>query len=352
MKLSSLSVLGAVLSKLRPGTDPETAAPSYNATAAAQRYIYANMSPLDPSMCAPHEASHYRQPFLGPPNSCPVPLGAGGERLHNWLPGPKAAAQRVADMAADPTDPRSWHPWTHRPVCGTETQYCVFTLASLPASGVGSLGDDSAQGISIITTPEMAAYSAHPHQYALHPDALRMFADFAAMSPAFSVQRVGRSQGGGAIVVNGTRLTTDKGFGAVAVRDIAAGEAVVVDRPALLAHHKVLSDADAEEYGSHEDDHGLGREAAADRQRLWAAAVDQLPPAMAKRIRHDMNVLPKYANMAVAKEVAGAFSHEEQVFASNSFMLGLDSYGFKGLFPNVAVRRRRAGRIVSHLDKR
>ncbi len=49
-------------------------------------------------------------------------------------------------------DPRSWDPWTHRPYCAG-SRFCVYTNAMLPRR----------DGISIITTPEIAASSMSLH---------------------------------------------------------------------------------------------------------------------------------------------------------------------------------------------
>ncbi|OAA66534.1 set domain containing protein [Niveomyces insectorum RCEF 264] len=336
-------------------------------TAQAAAYTYAAMSPVDPELCATTPQSFFRQKLLGPPTACPVPLGRGGQRQHRWLPGAKQRRPEnlIADLHQDPSDPQNWFPWTHRPVCGAETNYCVFSLATLPASSLGSGngsddnggdgggggGEATAQGISILTTPEMAAYTLHPHQFAWYADALRMFDPFAAESPAFAIGPVGTGS---------TAATKNNRTGAVATRRIRAGEPVLVDRPVVLAHFKQAvtdeNDATAARFGGRahqeEDDHGLGRESAADRQRLWRAAVDQLPPAVARRLHSDdMHVLPRYAQQKPTTNTAGRstaakpasdpapppqLAHEEQVFASNAFMVNINGYPMKALFPNVA----------------
>ncbi|EFX05802.1 set domain containing protein [Grosmannia clavigera kw1407] len=237
---------------------------------------------------------------------------------------------------SNPADPKSWKPWTHPPECGVASSYCVFTQTTLPASGRGILdsnnmasNDTSPQGISIITTPEQAAYSLNPLELSFAPEFLEIYKKFADLPPAFAVHQHPTSP--------------LKGDGLFATRSIRAGEPVIVDRPALLAHFKVMTDEMTRALGSDEDDHGLGPETDSDRTRMWNAAAERLPPHIIDRI-YNMTVLPRYNKlfqMLPAEDFSPenappVFSHIEKVFASNSFAMTVKGYAYKALFPNVA----------------
>lgn len=295
----------------------------------------------DLKVCAAKGANAYfRQPWEPVPDTCPIPLGRDGRRRHRRFPRLNQTPEDILDSpTADPADPNSWLPWTHRPYCGVATSHCVFTSASLPATGRGTLdnsnvasNDTSAQGISIITTPEMAAHSLHPLEFSLGPDSLEAYNKFASLPPAFAVRPHPTSPA--------------KGEGVFATQSIRAGEPVVVDRPALLAHFKVAGDEAIEAFGTDEDDHGLGPETDSDRAWMWTAAVDRLPSNVADRIS-SMSVLPRYKKFSnvlsatedpTQKKPPPMFSFIENIFASNSFALAIKGYPFKALFPNSAVR--------------
>lgn len=105
-------------------------------------------------------------------------------------------------------DPLSWRPWTHRPYCA-DSRYCVFT---------NSMFGGKNHGVSIITTPEIAASS---------PSLL--------LKLAGGVEPLSR-------YINATErppyVVIDipgKGKGVVATRLISRGEVFMAEYPRILA---------------------------------------------------------------------------------------------------------------------
>ncbi|EPE06592.1 set domain containing protein [Ophiostoma piceae UAMH 11346] len=480
-------------------------------------------------------------------DTCPIPIGANGERMYHWLPKGKSLNERRAQDKDVGLNPDTWMPWTHRPVCAEKGKYCVFSTASIPGLPLGSTpeivmhestptltdsvrskidsyvslikdysgGDEKSghataidnvnttlltpekntvynskwesllgkytdkealfQGVSILTTPEMAASDLHPSNFELQPEALARYDHFAKLPPAFKIQKIPdlpdvplevsvedvlkqkadkdyrdelrqnpndenssvrdeehnkddkvaeshtfldsdddnddddgvEGDDFGDIVIDSgedesanaedaevqdsakkeftpevqdminrrdramkpakktpVELTSSKGWGAVANRDIHAGEPVIMERPAIVAHDALiaLGDDDMAVHGSHltmdEDDHGLALESVENRAHLWKTMVDNLPPATSARVR-SLNVLPKYradfqerpagldtmnqtSNEYIDadhefRNAASQLSFEEKVFDSNAFAMSINGYSMKGLFPRISI---------------
>ncbi|KAI2601831.1 SET domain-containing protein [Hypoxylon sp. NC1633] len=118
----------------------------------------------------------------------------------------------------------TWAPWKRRPYCVEPfladepgPQFCVYTFEPFR-------GD---QGISIITTPVLAAGMIDALDDAVVPPKLRDFS-----SPALTA-----GQGSPAYVI---KDVPGKGKGLVAKRKIRKWELVLVDHPALLAHMDIF----------------------------------------------------------------------------------------------------------------
>ncbi|KAF6813882.1 A/G-specific adenine glycosylase [Colletotrichum plurivorum] len=214
--------------------------------------------------------------------------------------GPLSAQART--QCLDPFSPAtegilSKELWTYPLRCVSSKQspageskpaYCLFTSA--PLRGYS--------GISIITTPEIAAD-------AFSSDALKDSYDFWRWEERVSnLGPIWDAQGPSYAVKD----IPGKGKGVVARRDIRIGEVFMLDYPVILAHRGLLD--------------SLGPDY---RQKFFPAAIEQLPETAREKV------------MALARISADKSNYAEDILTTNAcgvFLGGTESH--VGLFPEVS----------------
>lgn len=172
------------------------------------------------------------------------------------------------------TKPNQWFPWTHRPYCA-DTPYCVFTNAHFHGN----------QGVSIITTPELAASTLNK----LEETFTAPFQQPKSSGPLYEVVDM-----------------PGKGKGAVAKRKIRRGEKFMVDYAGLIAD-TAFPGATKLEAG----------------KKLLDTAVDQLPRGQAIR--------------SLAKSTNTTERVVEDLLRTNSFGMTLEKRNIMALFPEISV---------------
>ncbi|PKS06746.1 hypothetical protein jhhlp_006820 [Lomentospora prolificans] len=170
------------------------------------------------------------------------------------------------------TKPNEWFPWTHRPYCA-DTPYCVFTNAHFQGN----------QGVSIITTPELAAGTLDK----LEETFTTVF------------QRTKRGPLYRVVDIPG------KGRGAVAARKIKRGEKFMVDYAGLIADTAFPKSTKL-----------------AQGKKLLETAVDQLPRGGAIR--------------DLAKSTNTTERVIEDLLRTNSFGMTLENRNIMVLFPEIS----------------
>ena len=188
-------------------------------------------------------------------------------------PLPTCSSTLIEDFG---TEPRDWHPWTHRPYCAG-TPYCVFTNAHLH-------GD---RGVSIITTPKSAASTLH------------------SLETVFTrpLQQIPPGTEGPAYEV---RDIPGKGMGVVAIRPVRKGEKIMVDYAGIIA-----------------DTAFPEKLKMADGRKLLEAAVDQLPR--------------REAILSLAQNTNTTTRVVEDLLRTNSFGGDVDGRSTMKLFPEISV---------------
>lgn len=179
-----------------------------------------------------------------------------------------------------------WSPWSHRPDCNNPVddyspQYCLFT-------------DDTfrgGQGISILTTPEIAADVANA-------------LDDSNIPPSFRTSTLG---GGAAKAPYKITDIPGRGKSLVATRRIRELETIVMGYPALIT----INDMEGASYD--------------EVMELLQKAVDQLQSTGRRRV----NALARSNNDE---------SHVRDVIRTNSFGLDLGDVRHMGVFPRTSVR--------------
>lgn len=173
-------------------------------------------------------------------------------------------------------EPANWAPWTHRPYCA-DTNYCVFTNSMFQGN----------HGVSIITTPEIAASSVE--LYTTLTEAQPPHPGTAELDPPYEVREM-----------------PGRGMGAVATRRIAQGEVLLVDYTSVVADTefpiRVMRDK--------------GRQ-------LLQRALDQLP---------DSDGL-----LSLARSSTTGATIPEDVMRTNTFGMQISDRTRMALFPRIAV---------------
>ncbi|KAH8895247.1 SET domain-containing protein [Thozetella sp. PMI_491] len=175
------------------------------------------------------------------------------------------------------SSPSSWSPWTHQPYCAG-SPYCIFTNAMMPAR----------DGISILTTPELAASGTSPFQHVFDAP----FPDRSKVSnnnePLYEIKEV---QG--------------KGKGAIATRRIAKDMVIMIDPAIMLSPMQYPGDVPWQKI-----------------QDMLRVGVEQLRD-------------PERVTGLGKKGTSGA-SPVEDVFLTNSFAVSVGGALYSGLFPELS----------------
>lgn len=182
---------------------------------------------------------------------------------------------RVVDESVGP-EPSSWAPWTHRPYCA-DTNYCVFTNSMFQGN----------HGVSIITTPEIAASSVGLHT-AINA-AQNSRPSQVESDPPYEVREM-----------------PGMGFGMVATRKIRHGETLMVD------YTSVVVDTDFPGRVNRDKGH-----------KLLRRAMEQLP--------NSDGVL------SLARSSKSGAPIPEDVMRTNTFGMHISDMDRMALFPTISV---------------
>ncbi|KAK4112494.1 SET domain-containing protein [Canariomyces notabilis] len=211
-------------------------------------------------------------------------------------------------ISSSSSPPASWTPWTHPPHCipASDEPWCVYTNAA-------ALGSDSGPGpgigISIITTPDIA--SSDP---LLHPAQHRFHAPFFAPDKLYTDPRPYK-----------VRDVPGKGKGAVAIRRIEKGRAVLVDYASVLAAVEYPADVLREEV-----------------QELLSIAAERLgePGKVTGLARKGEGRASAGLEDGGGEDAEGDMDSEasvmEDVMLTNSFGVVIGGREFMGLFSDLA----------------
>lgn len=174
-------------------------------------------------------------------------------------------------------DPASWAPWTHRPFCA-DTKYCVFTNSMFQGN----------HGVSIITTPEIAASSVDLLT-TLNAAQDPQLGNQAPDPPPYEVREI-----------------PGKGMGVVATRRIRHGEVLMVDYASILV-----------------DTEFPGRVRREKGHQLLQRAMEQLP--------NSDGVL------SLARSSKAGAPLPEDVMRTNTFGMTISDRSRMALFPRISV---------------
>lgn len=174
------------------------------------------------------------------------------------------------------SEPSSWAPWTHRPYCA-DTNYCVFTNSMFQGN----------HGVSIITTPEIAASSVGLHStlnaaQGSHPSNI----DF---DPPYEIKEM-----------------PGMGMGVIATRKITHGDMLMVDYTSVLV--------DTEFPGRVRRDKG---------HELLQRAMEQLPNSDGL--------------LSLARSSTSGTPIPEDVMRTNTFGMEISERARMALFPTISV---------------
>ncbi|KXX78306.1 SET domain-containing protein 5 [Madurella mycetomatis] len=197
----------------------------------------------------------------------------GPLRLDNYLP-----CQSAADHDAHGVP---LAPWTHRPYCGENTNYCVFTNANFRSSS---------RGVSIIDIPSSNASDVTSTVASISDLLLTDDPTTEQEPPPYELQDI-----------------PGKGKGLVATRKISRGQTFLVDYAALVADTKFPSRVKRDQ----------GRQ-------LLREAVHRLPAA-------DL-ILDLARSSSDPDNVPAA----EDVLKTNSFSVDIGGKSYMALFPHIA----------------
>lgn len=212
------------------------------------------------------------------------------------------------DEHASTDDPASWAPWTHRPHCieAADEPWCVFTNAAV--------GGADGNGMSIITTPELAA------------GALGLLTRPAALAEAAeryipAEQRLDRPP------PYAVREVPGKGQGAVATRPIPSDRVILIDTAVLLSTVEYPADVLQSEVQDLMRT-GVGR--LRDPARVYALARrgDERSGGGGGGGGDDGDEEGEEERMKL--------SVEEDIVLTNAFELTVDDKSYMGLFENLA----------------
>ena len=227
-------------------------------------------------------------------SSNPPPQEQCGRGLHA-SPFPPPTQQVCIDPFNPPSNPALWAPWTHPPFCieAADSPWCVFTNAASPRN----------QGISIITTPEIASDTLDLRNHLLDHPFHTPRKTFNGTRPYDVVELPGRGKGG------------------VANRRIAKDRVIMVDHAVVLATVEYPADVMREEV------HELmrvGTERLADRGRDNVLGLARKGGRVPDPI-------------STSGDAGTGGEEVEDVLLANSFMMQIQEAQYMGLFPNLAV---------------
>ncbi|KAK4032175.1 SET domain-containing protein 5 [Parachaetomium inaequale] len=202
------------------------------------------------------------------------------------LPGPFQLGSYPTCVTADNDDDAPWAPWTYRPYCADNTNYCVFTNADFQ-------GPD--RGVSVI--------DARPSSTGNATSAVTVVADLlSSMPPAPGLESADEQSPPYEV-----RHIPGKGKGLIATRKIPRGQVFMVDYAAIVA-----------------DTHLPGRVKRAQGHQLLREAIERLPGAEEVLGLARSSLDPE--NVPVS----------EDVMRTNAFSVEIGGRDYMALFPRIA----------------
>ena len=221
----------------------------------------------------------------------------------------KQRSEFADNICPGPVDDETWtfgNPWTFTPCCrnlnsiGKDEKYCVYSLSTF--------NDNS--GISLITTPATAASLVEAIENST-----------AALDARHHIARHGKSQSrpGQGRRKDDPRVPYEvaffpgKGMGVVATRKIEQFETIMTSYPAMIIDNEFFPALDQIEELSPSEG-----------PRLFQTALDQLTDK------------ERFVSLATSR--GGDVHIVEDVVRTNAFGVHLSGEGYKGLYPEIAVR--------------
>ena len=208
------------------------------------------------------------------------------------LPGPFQLDSYPTCVTASNEDDVLWAPWTYRPYCAENTNYCVFTNADFQGPN---------RGVSII--------DARPSSTGNATSAVTVVAELLSSMPRAPESADEQSP------PYEVRDIPGKGKGLIAIRKIPRGQVFMVDYAAIVA-----------------DTHLPGRVRRAQGHQLLREAIERLPGAEEVLGLARSSLDPE--NVPVS----------EDVMKTNAFSVEIGGRDYMALFPRIAVSYVSAGR--------
>ncbi|KAK3293646.1 uncharacterized protein B0H64DRAFT_477154 [Chaetomium fimeti] len=202
------------------------------------------------------------------------------------LPGPlQLDSYPTCVTATSDDDDLPWAPWTYRPYCAGDTNYCVFTNTDFR-------GRD--KGVSVIDVPPSGTENA--------TSAVTSIAKLLSSRPPAPESADTTSP------PYELRDMPGKGKGLIATRKISRGEVFMVDYAAVVADTKLP-----------------GRVRQAQGRQLLSEAIERLPGA------------DEVLSLARSSPDPDNVPAGEDVMTTNSFGVEINGKGYMALFPRIAV---------------
>jgi hypothetical protein len=203
------------------------------------------------------------------------------------LPGPlQLDLYPTCVTATGKDDDPPWAPWTYRPYCADNTNYCVFTNTKFQG------GD---RGVSVIDVPPSGTENA--------TSAVASIAKLLSSLPPPAPESVDTTSPPYEL-----RDIPGKGKGLIATRKIKRGQVFMVDYAAVVADTKLP-----------------GRVRQAQGRKLLTEAIERLPGA------------DEVLSLARSSPDPDNVPAGEDVMTTNSFGVEIDGKGYMALFPKIAV---------------
>jgi hypothetical protein len=203
------------------------------------------------------------------------------------LPGPlQLDLYPTCVTATGKDDDPPWAPWTYRPYCADNTNYCVFTNTKFQGGH---------RGVSVIDVPPSGTENA--------TSAVASIAKLLSSLPPPAPESVDTTSPPYEL-----RDIPGKGKGLVATRKIKRGQVFMVDYAAVVADTKLP-----------------GRVRQAQGRKLLTEAIERLPGA------------DEVLSLARSSPDPDNVPAGEDVMTTNSFGVEIDGKGYMALFPKIAV---------------
>lgn len=202
------------------------------------------------------------------------------------LPGPLQLDSYSTCVATSNDNDLPWAPWSYRPYCADNTNYCVFTNTDFR-------GRD--RGVSVIDVP--------PSRTENVTSAVASIAKLLSSVPPPAPESVDTTS-----PPYEMRDIPGKGKGLIATRKIKRGQVFMVDYAAVVADTKLP-----------------GRVRQAQGRRLLNEAIERLPGA------------DEVLSLARSSPDPDNVPAGEDVMTTNSFGVEIDGKGYMALFPRIAV---------------